>query len=172
MAQVKYYDTGSSQWLAAVNGGPGLQGVQGLQGLQGFGYAQLQGTQGTQGLQGLQGTQGIQGPINYTYSINSQTGTTFVPILSDNSSLVTLSNASAISVTIPTNASVSFPIGTQLNFVQISTGQVTISAVTPGTTTIVSTGATSSSPKLRVQSSSATAIKTQTDTWYVFGDIV
>ena len=56
MAQVKYYDTGSSQWLAAVNGGPGLQGIRGTQGLSG-----LQGTQGLSGLQGTQGTQGLQG---------------------------------------------------------------------------------------------------------------
>lgn len=106
-----------------------------------------------------------------TYSVNAQTGTTFTPSLSDGGSIVTLSNASAISVTIPTNASVAYPIGTQLNFIQIGAGQVTISAVTSGTTTIASTGATAASPKLRVQYSSASAIKIATDTWYVVGDV-
>lgn len=106
-----------------------------------------------------------------TYSVNTQTGTTFTPVLSDGGSIVTLSNASAISATIPTNASVAYPIGTQLNFIQIGAGQVTISAVTSGTTTIASTGATAASPKLRAQYSSASAIKVATDTWYVIGDI-
>jgi hypothetical protein len=106
-----------------------------------------------------------------TYSVNAQTGTTFTPVLSDGGSIVTLSNASAISATIPTNASVAYPIGTQLNFIQIGAGQVTISAVTSGTTTIASTGAVPASPKLRAQYSSASCIKVATDTWYVVGDI-
>ena len=106
-----------------------------------------------------------------TFSVNAQTGTTFTPVLSDGGSIVTLSNASAISATIPTNASVAYPIGTQLNFIQIGAGQVTITAVTSGTTTIASTGATAASPKLRAQYSSASAIKVATDTWYVIGDI-
>ena len=105
--------------------------------------------------------------------INAQTGTTYTPVLTDANALVTLNNASAISVTIPTNASVAYTIGTQLNFAWITgAGQPTISAVTPGTTTIISTGATSASPKLRVANSVATAIKIATDIWLVTGDIV
>ena len=104
--------------------------------------------------------------------INAQTGTTYTPVLTDANALVTLNNASAISVTIPTNASVAYTIGTQLNFAWITgAGQPTISAVTPGTTTIISTGATSASPKLRVANSVATAIKIATDIWLVTGDI-
>ena len=106
-----------------------------------------------------------------TYSVNTQTGTTFTPALSDGGSIVTLSNASAISATIPTNASVAYPIGTQLNFIQIGAGQVTISAASSGTTTIASTGAAPASPKLRVQYASASCIKVSTDLWYVVGDI-
>ena len=105
-------------------------------------------------------------------SINNQTGTTFTPVLSDSASIVTLNNALAISVTIPTNASVAYPIGTQLNFVWITgAGQPTITAATPATTTIISTGATSTGPKLRVVNSAATAIKIATDIWLVTGDI-
>jgi hypothetical protein len=66
---------------------------------------------------------------------------------------------------------VPFPIGTQINLIQSGSGQITIQAVTPATTTINSTGATSTAPKLRVQNSSATLLKTATDTWYVVGDI-
>lgn len=107
-----------------------------------------------------------------TSSINAQTGTTYTPVASDAGSLITLNNASAISVTIPTNASVGYAVGSQLNFAWITgAGQPTISAVSSGTTTIISTGAVTSAPKLRVANSVATAIKIATDTWLVTGDI-
>jgi hypothetical protein len=72
---------------------------------------------------------------------------------------------------LPTNASVAFPIGTQINVLQIGAGQTTINAVTSGTTTIQSTGATAAQPKLRARYSAATCLKAGTDLWYVFGDI-
>lgn len=105
-------------------------------------------------------------------AFNDQTGTTYTFVLADaDNKLVTLSNASAIAVSIPTNASVAFPIGTQINLIQIGAGQVTVSAATPGTTTLVSTGATSASPKCRAQYSAITLIKKNTDSWYAVGDI-
>jgi hypothetical protein len=107
-----------------------------------------------------------------TYTINAQIGTSYTPILSDAASLITMNNASANSFAIPTNGNVAYPIGSSLTLIQIGAGQTTIQAVTPGTTTIASTGATSASPKLRAQYSMATAIKVATDLWYVTGDIV
>jgi hypothetical protein len=104
-------------------------------------------------------------------SLNAQTGTTYTFVLADNGKLVTASNASAQTYSIPTNASVAYPIGTQINIIQIGAGQVTIQAVTSGTTTVASTGATATAPKLRAQYSSATCIKAGTDLWYVVGDI-
>lgn len=105
-------------------------------------------------------------------AFNDQTGTTYTFVLADaDNKLVTLSNASAIAVSIPTNASVAFPIGTQINLIQIGVGQVTVSAATPGTTTVVSTGATSASPKCRAQYSAITLVKKNTDSWYAIGDI-
>lgn len=105
--------------------------------------------------------------------IDAKTSTTYTFVLTDaNNELITANNASAQTYSIPTNASVAFPIGSQINIIQIGAGQVTINAVTSGTTTIASTGATSSAPKLRAQYSSATCIKVATDTWYVIGDIV
>jgi hypothetical protein len=59
-----------------------------------------------------------------------------------------MNNASANTFSIPTNASVAFPIGTQINVIQIGAGQTTIQAVTSGTTTIQSTGASAAAPKL------------------------
>jgi len=104
-------------------------------------------------------------------SLNAQTGTTYTFVLADNGKLVTASNASAQTYSIPTNASVAYQIGTQINIIQIGAGQVTINAVTSGTTTVSSTGATATAPKLRAQYSSATCIKAGTDLCYVVGDI-
>jgi hypothetical protein len=105
-------------------------------------------------------------------AFNAQTGTTYTFVLADaDNKLVTASNASAQTYSIPTNATTAFPIGTQLNLIQIGAGQVTISAATPGTTTVVSTGATAASPKCRAQYSAITLIKRDTDSWYAIGDI-
>lgn len=107
------------------------------------------------------------------YSINPVTSTAYTPVLSDAAAVVTLNASTAISVTIPTNASVAYPIGTQLTFAWITgAGQPTISAVTPGTTTIISTGTTVAAPKLRVVNTMATCVKIATDIWLVSGDIV
>jgi hypothetical protein len=105
-------------------------------------------------------------------SINANTATTYTFVLADNGKLVTSNNASAQTLSIPTNASVAFPIGTQINVAWITgAGQPTINAVTSGTTTVLSTGATSTAPQLRVVNSVATCIKVATDTWLVTGDI-
>lgn len=105
-------------------------------------------------------------------AFNAQTGTTYTFVLADaDNKLVTASNASAQTYSIPTNATTAFPIGTQLNLIQIGAGQVTVSAATPATTTVVSTGATAASPKCRAQYSAITLIKRDTDSWYVVGDI-
>jgi hypothetical protein len=105
-------------------------------------------------------------------AFNAQTGTTYTFVLADaDNKLVTASNASAQTYSIPTNASVAFPIGCQINIIQIGAGQVTINAVTSGTTSVLSTGATAAAPKLRAQYSVATLIKAGTDLWYVTGDI-
>ena len=95
----------------------------------------------------------------------------YTAVLANNGQVVTMDNASANNFSIPTNASVAFPIGTQINVLQIGAGQTTIQAVTSGTTTINSTGATAAAPKLRARYSAATCLKAGTDLWYVFGDI-
>lgn len=104
-------------------------------------------------------------------ALNAQTGTTYTFALTDNGKLVTASNASAQTYSIPTNATTAFPIGTQINIIQIGAGQVTIQAASSGTTTVASTGGTATAPKLRAQYSAATLVKASTDLWYVTGDI-
>lgn len=102
----------------------------------------------------------------------SFTSNEYTLVLTDQGDILLASNgATAGTIKVPTNASVEFPIGTQITVIQTGSGQLTIDATTPGTTTINSSGATPAAPKLRVQNSAATLIKTATDTWYVVGDI-
>ena len=81
-----------------------------------------------------------------------------------------MNKATAIAFKIPTNASVAFPIGTAITILNIGAGLCTISAVTSGTTTVLSAGAVAAAPTL-AQYKTAVAIKTGTDTWYVVGAI-
>jgi hypothetical protein len=84
--------------------------------------------------------------------------------------LVSMNKATAIAFKIPTNASVAFAVGTVITVLNKGVGAVTISAVTPGTTTVLSAGATAASPTL-AQYKSAACIKVAADTWYVVGAI-
>ena len=104
-------------------------------------------------------------------TLNAKTATYTVVLTDNRNTLVTMSVASANDFLIPTNASVAFPIGSVINVIRIGAGQTTIKAVTSGTTTISSTGATATAPKLKKQFSAASCIKVATDTWYVVGDI-
>jgi hypothetical protein len=105
------------------------------------------------------------------FTLNAQTGTTYTSVLNDSYQvLVTMSNASANTFKIPTNASVAHPIGTVITVLNIGAGTCTISAVTSGTTTVLSAGTTPAAPTL-TQYKSAACIKTGTDAWYVVGAI-
>jgi hypothetical protein len=84
--------------------------------------------------------------------------------------LEVMDKATAIAFNIPTNASVAFPIGTAITVLNIGAGTCTIKAVTSGTTTVLSAGATAAQPTL-AQYKTAVCIKTGTDTWYVVGAI-
>jgi len=86
-------------------------------------------------------------------------------VLTDRDSLVEVSNASATTVTIPTNATTAFPVGTSIDILQTGAGQVTIAGAA-GTTVNATPGL-----KLRAQWSSATLFKRATDTWVVYGDL-
>jgi len=66
-------------------------------------------------------------------TLNDQTGTTYTLVLGDAGKFITFTNAAAITVTVPTNASVAFPIGTVIGFQQGGAGQVTFSGAVPPT---------------------------------------
>jgi len=102
-------------------------------------------------------------------TLNAQTGTTYTLVITDNGRLVTLSNAAAITLTVPLNATVAYATGAIINVQQIGAGQVTIQGASG--VTITSTGTTATTPKTRAQYSAASIIKTGTDSWTVIGDI-
>jgi hypothetical protein len=103
------------------------------------------------------------------FAVNTQTGTTYTTVLSDNGKLVTQSNASAITTTIPPNSSVDYSVGSQITFARYGAGSLTIQG--GAGVTIVSTGATAATPTLRAQYSTCTAIQTSNNNWLVVGDI-
>jgi len=93
-------------------------------------------------------------------------------VAGDEYNLFSMNNASTAQFNIPTDATYNFAVGTEFNVFWITgAGQPTIGAVTPGTTTVISTGATSATPKLRVANSGATCKKLAANSWIVFGDI-
>lgn len=90
----------------------------------------------------------------------------------DEFNLFSMNAATSQQFNIPTDATFNFAVGTEINVFWITgAGQPTIGAVTPATTTVISTGATSATPKLRVANSAATCIKLAANSWLVVGDI-
>jgi hypothetical protein len=105
------------------------------------------------------------------FTVGAANTVDYTAVIADTYQVLELMNkATAIAYKIPTNASVAFPIGTVLNILNIGAGLCTISAVTSGTTTILSAGAVAAAPTL-AQYKSAACIKTGTDAWYVVGAI-
>ena len=194
MALLKYYNTANSAWeyLASAPTGPsGPTGPVGRftasdtvpsspvagdawfnsnNGKTYIYYTDVDGSQWVEtgaapiGPTGPTGVTGATGPD--VLSLNSQTGTTYTFALSDTGKFVELSNASAITATLPPNSSVAFPVGTLLNFMQTGAGQVTIAAGAG-----VTLQAEGSKFKLKAQYAAGSCVKRATDTWVLFGNI-
>lgn len=106
-----------------------------------------------------------------SFTIGSDQTADYTPVLNDQyQALIPMNKATAVNFTIPTNASVAYPVGTVLTILNKGAGAVTIKAVTSGTTTVLSAGAVAAQPTL-AQYKTAACIKTATDTWYVVGAI-
>ena len=84
--------------------------------------------------------------------------------------LIPMNKATAIAFKIPTDATYNFAVGTVITVLNIGAGTLTISAVTSGTTTVLSAGAVAASPTL-AQYKSAAIIKQSANVWYVVGAI-
>jgi hypothetical protein len=97
--------------------------------------------------------------------VKADTTTAYAPILTDENQMVTLSNAAAITVTLPQNSAVAFPIGAEVDFLWLGVGQPTFAA---------GSGATANATpglKMRAQYSAATAKKISTNGWIILGDL-
>jgi hypothetical protein len=101
-----------------------------------------------------------------TLSFNAQTGTTYTLVASDSAKLVTTSNASAVTVTIPPSV---FTAGNQINLQSIGVGLT--SFVAGAGVTITSTGASAAAPILRARYSACTIICTASNVFTVIGDL-
>jgi hypothetical protein len=106
-----------------------------------------------------------------SFTVGSDQTADYTAVLADQyQALIPMNKATAIAFKIPTNASVAYPVGTVITVLNKGVGLCTISAVTSGTTTVLSAGAVAASPTL-AQYKTAACIKTATDTWYVVGAV-
>lgn len=110
------------------------------------------------------GEQTKQGVPSLT-PIIAKTASYTLGALTERDSLIEVSSSSATTITIPTDATLNFPVGTSLDILQTSTGQVTIAGA--GGVTVNATPGL----KLRTQWSSATLFKRAANTWVVYGDL-
>lgn len=105
------------------------------------------------------------GAVNVIRTINAQTGTTYTLVLADAGKIVTSSNASAQTITIPPNSSVAYPVGTQIEIYQLGAGATSVTAGSGVTLNGVSTG----TGALNAQYSAVSCFKIATDTWLMAG---
>jgi len=106
------------------------------------------------------------------FTVGAANTVDYTAVLNDQYQVLQIMNkATAVAFKIPTDASVAFAVGTAITVLNIGAGLLTISAVTPGTTTVLSVGATAASPTV-AQYKSAVCIKTAANTWYVVGGVL
>ena len=98
--------------------------------------------------------------------INAQVGTTYGPVLTDANGMITMDNAGANTITIPANASVAYPIGTQLFFMQLGAGQTTIAITADTLDKPASQGFT-----IREQFVPVIAYKETATSWVLYGNL-
>jgi hypothetical protein len=115
------------------------------------------------GVEFSDGVQVKQGVPSLT-EINAKT-TAYTTVLTDRDKLVEVSSATGVTLTIPTNSSVAYPVGTSIDILQTGAGQVTVAGAA-GVTVNATPGL-----KLRTQWSSATLFKRAENTWVVYGDL-
>ena len=98
--------------------------------------------------------------------ISQKTASYTLSLLTERDDLIEMGSASALVLTIPTDATLNYPIGTSIDILQTGAGQVTVAPVS-GTVTVNATPGL----KLRTTWSSATLFKRAANTWVVFGDL-
>jgi hypothetical protein len=99
-------------------------------------------------------------------AIRASTAASTTALITDDGKLITMSNASANTFTVPPNSSVAFGIGTQLNIAQLGIGETSV--VAGAGVTLNSAGA---KLKLNAQYAICTCVKTDTNEWFVVGNL-
>ena len=106
-----------------------------------------------------------------TFDVEADKTDDYTLVLNDSyQNLIPMNKATAVAFKLPTNATAAIPVGSVITVLNKGAGTVTISAVTPGTTTVLSAGTVAASPTLG-QYKTAACIKTAADVWYVVGAI-
>lgn len=107
----------------------------------------------------------LDSKIDKTYTVIAAKTSAYTIVNGDQNDLIELNGT--FTVSIPTDATYNFPIGTTIDFLNIGTGVITFAAVTPATTTVNGTPGV----KTRAQWSAATIIKRAANNWVVIGDL-
>jgi len=106
-----------------------------------------------------------------TFDVEADKTDDYTLVLNDSfQTLIPMNKATAVALKIPTNATAAIPVGSVITVLNKGAGLCTISAVTSGTTTVLSAGAVAASPTL-AQNQAVTCVKTATDIWYVLGSV-
>jgi hypothetical protein len=163
----------TAQQVSGILTGP--EGPQGPAGTGGGGTGS--GATGSQGPQGLIGPTGATGPQGFQGATgaagtdlvitNRQTVSSYVLTLTDVNKLVEMATSSTNNIVVPTNASASFTIGSQILISQYGTGSTSVTFSSP-----VSVNSAGSRLKLSSQYSGGALVKINTDEWYLFGDLL
>lgn len=102
----------------------------------------------------------------FANTVKSVTASTYSPVLADIGALVQLSDATGVALSVPLNSSIAFPIGTEIQFAQVSAGKITVTGIS-GVTVL----AAGSKVKTAAQESVAFLKKVAVNTWRWYGDI-
>jgi len=151
----------TAQQVSGILTGP--EGPQGPAGTGGGGTGS--GATGSQGPQGFQGATGAAGTD--LVITNRQTVSSYVLTLTDVNKLVEMATSSTNNIVVPTNASASFTIGSQILISQYGTGSTSVTFSSP-----VSVNSAGGRLKLSSQYSGGALVKINTDEWYLFGDLL
>jgi hypothetical protein len=160
-------DDGDVEWTTPAGGGDMLSSVYDPQsiGADAFDRANHTGTQAIGTVTDLQTTLDAKAPLEPC--INAQTGTSYTLTLADRGGLVTMNHAAANTLTIPTNASVAFPVGTIINVIQIGAGVTTIA----GASGVTVNGASAGAGDIEARWQGIALTKIGTGAWVVSGAI-
>ena len=112
-------------------------------------------------------TANVTGEVKYNWTFVPQVGLTYTLELTDRGRIVTMNNASPNTLTIPDNATVEFPIGTEIRVIQIGAGATSIAGDVGVTLNSVSAG----TGAMTAQWGEVRLYKVAADEWYATGDI-